>query len=209
MPWSRNHSTWWSSRTARTQRRTVEAGHPSCAAIRRYRSRVCWPAALYRSPRWCRLGAIAPPQTAARGWNHRICTELVEAAASASSIPSHGHRGPARVPTGAAGRRIPGRPVRPRPSPPRPASGPRSRSSRCRPGTAHERGLSRARVERACGPGRACPRAIWAPRALHVARRAGPACGQFRYPTPALQMANVYRNLFVEQGRRWPAETTP
>ena len=53
------------------------------------------------------------------------------------------HRGPARVPTGAAGCHILGRPARLRPGPPRPAAGPRSRSPQCRFGTAHERGLSR------------------------------------------------------------------
>jgi hypothetical protein len=149
-PCSRNHSTWWSSRTARTQRRTVEAGWRSAGT----RSRGRWPATPCRSPRWCRLGAAAPPRAAAHGCHHRTRIGPVGAAASASPTPSHGHHGPARVPTGAARRRIPGRPARLRPGPPRPAPGPRSRSPRCRFGTAHQRGLSRASAAEAnwCWP---------------------------------------------------------
>jgi hypothetical protein len=121
----------------------VEAGRPSCAAIRRYPipPALACSAVPITAVVSARRDSTAPSNST--GVPPQELHRLVEAAASASPTPSHGFRGPARVPTGAARRRIPGRPARLRPGPPRPAAGPRSRSSRYRFGTAHERGLSR------------------------------------------------------------------
>ena len=141
-PCVRSHSTWPGSRTARIQRRTVDSGRSSWAAIRRY-----------PVPR--ALASNADPMTAvvsARRSGGRGGQQHVGDPAGAAAGPPRpqGQRGGAVVahgagagvtPRAAAGGRIPGRRARRRPGRSRPERGRRSRSSRHGGGTAHEHGL--------------------------------------------------------------------
>jgi hypothetical protein len=54
--------------------------------------------------------------------------------------------------------------------------------------------------------GSACPRAMGPPKAMHAPRRAGPAFGQFQYPTPPLRRRRSSRTpTGVPSPARWPA----
>lgn len=140
-PCVRSHSRWPGSRTARTQRRTVDSGRSSSAAIHRY--------PVPRAP-----ASNADPMTAIESARRRLAavgsstwvTRQVRQRARRAAAPAWCRRGRARCgygrsPTDAAGGCIPGRTACRRPGRSRPGRGRRSRSSRHGGGTAHGHGL--------------------------------------------------------------------
>jgi len=227
------------TRCARPRSSGSSAGPWTAAARDQRRSggsprRTSWPATPHRSPQLCRPAAVAAPRVAALG-SFRMRRKRARRGRTCSVVePWSRTRRAGRVPTGAALRRTAGRSACRPPGPPRPVRGPRSRSPRRRPVTAHERGRP--------GPGGAGATWCWAhadttaatvdittrswPGTLttsrsaragaprHVVTVAAPTSSPDTSPTSSPTMTRIRRYVVVLNGgqqsarRSWPAPPT-